>query len=82
MEKEADRDARMEPQPEKKKNGNMGVKRVAQFMGFFSRCLMLTMCLLRFHASSHSCFTLWGSHRGEKLSSEEALAFMQDVLSL
>lgn len=37
---------------------------------------MLTMCFLRFHASSRSCLTLWGSHTGEKTPSlEEDLAF-------
>lgn len=48
MEKEADRHARMEPRLEPKKTpktGNMGVKRICEFIGFFFCCIMFTMCL-------------------------------------
>lgn len=43
-------------------SGNMGVKRAVQFMGLFSSLfsIMFTMCLLLFHASSHSCPAQWG----------------------
>lgn len=51
-------------------SGNMEVKRTVQFMGLFSSLfsIMFTMCLLLFHASSHSCPARWGGSGGQNLS--------------